>query len=353
VSASSATSWRGAGPLPLRAVLGGAACGLLVSLSPLTPSLFGEHFWTSLSVGVLAGVAAAWLLRARAPAPRLVGPALAAVMTPARWLTVAALALAFLPTAAWLWSHWTFSLWRDIHGLLVPIAMGMLARRTLVRALPLAPAGSALGYAALAPAVALLALGFARSEPLLGAVALVLALPALSLLVLGPALTKSLWPVWLLGAFMLPAPLESPLHQGLMRATAAAVEPLLGLAGIDAVRQEAVLHVGDQAFAISESCSGVSILYAMGFVGLTLSCVCRSPRRRAAVALLAIPLAFATNAVRVTALVVTSLAIGSDFLDTPIHKGTGGLAFMVGFALLAALAGRGPLRVIAGLPEDG
>ena len=336
----------------MRPIVAGAGIGALVSLSPLTPSPFGLHAWTSLGAGLVSGVAAGWLLRAYQPGPRVVAPLLARAMTPGRFVALAALAIAFAPTFSWLFRHWTFSLWRDIHGLFVPIAMVLLARRTLARAAPFEAAGSAWGWVALAPSAALLALARAHDDPMLGAVALVLALPALAWAILGAPLARSLWPIFLLGVFMLPAPLESPLHGLLMQWTAAAVEPLLVLTGHPLVRTGTLLEMGSHAFSIAESCSGVSTLYAMGFVGMALASCCRSTRRAAAVAALALPIAFAANAIRVAALILASLSIGTDFLETPVHKGTGAVTFLVAFAMLGVVAGRGPLRAIAGLPEE-
>lgn len=329
----------------------GAVVGILVSLSPLTPSPFGEHGLASLAIGALCAVAAALWSLARTPAPRVVWRMIEPRLSALHGVVLAALAVLFAPTGLWLLDHWTFSVWRDVHGLLVPVAMAMLARRTLAEAAPFEPTGTPLGLAALLPALAFLGAGVRAEQPMLGAVGLVLAAPAVTFWLLGSKLTRSLWPVFLLGVFMLPAPLESPVHRLLMDATAAAVHPILDAVGYGVVRGGTTLEIGGYAFEIAASCSGVSTLYATAFMALTLATLSRSGPRRAALVALALPLAFATNAVRVAALIAASLAVGTDFLDTPIHKGTGAVAFLVAFAGLAWIAGSGPLRVIAGLPE--
>jgi exosortase/archaeosortase family protein len=58
----------------------------------------------------------------------------------------------------------------------------------------------------------------------------------------------------------------------------------------------------------------------------------------------AIPLALLCNMVRVTLLVLLCRVFGNDLLDTPIHEGSGAIAFVVVFLILERMSDQKEVR---------
>ena len=263
-----------------------------------------------------------------------------------RWLWVAPFALAFAPTAVWLYGHWTSSVYRNGHGIFVPFVMAYLAYEHLKNDPDPEPRSSAWGFAFLVPALALLALDAPIKTELLSAFALVLALPGLSLLLLGAERTRALALPLALGLFMLPIPagVLAPIHPVLQKITAIGTDWTLPLFGVPVSRDDLVLHVPKVTVMVAENCSGFASLYASILTAIVLIYLIRSPRRRLAVALAVVPIAVFVNILRVTALVMLSMRYGIEILDTWVHSGTGVAVFAVVIPILFWIAGPEAMR---------
>ncbi len=314
--------------------------GVLVTFSPLTPSPFGAWAWTSFVTGGMAAAAAfaarrtGWWRRAE---PR---PLRRAGVRPAPWALAAAalVALAFLPSLMWLVTRWTQSVWQNAHGLFVPIAMFWLGRGSL-RERPVERfEASAWCAPVLGGALALLALGTLRASPTLAACGLVVALPGLVLLLLGREGLRRLWLPLSLAPFGLPVDYDSAAHELLRSLSAAATEAVLVGLRIHVARVDSMLQLSHGGFEITEACSGFSTLYGSLAFALVIAQLVTSPARRALVLVAAAPVAFAANLARILALIAIA-AVWPGFLETPLHKGTGVVTFLLAFLALAALSG--------------
>jgi exosortase len=152
----------------------------------------------------------------------------------ALWLAGIELLVLFGPTLVWLWGRWTLSVWHHAHGLLIPPVVAYFIREELQTVKHLPASSSAWGFAILVPALALHALDAGMHTELLSAVALVMAMPGLSLLLLGVARTRAiLFPLFFL-AFALPIPLAltEAVHlqlRYLATAGTSAIVPLFGI----------------------------------------------------------------------------------------------------------------------------
>ena len=263
-----------------------------------------------------------------------------------RWLWLAPFLLAFGPTFAWLYTHWTTSVYHNGHGIFVPFVMAYLAWEHLKLDPDPEPKSSAWGFAFLAPALALLAFDAPIKSDLLSAVALVLALPGVALLLLGARRTRAIAMPLALGVFMLPIPagVLGPIHIVLQKITAWGTAWVLTLLGVSFAREGLVIHVSNASVRIAENCSGFASLYASLLTAFVLIYLIRSPRRRLVLALAAAPLAAVVNAIRIAALVLLAKHFGAEILDTWVHSGTGIAVFVIVIPILFWIAGPEALR---------
>jgi exosortase len=267
-----------------------------------------------------------------------------------RWLWLAPFTLAFAPTLAWLVERWTDSIFRNGHGIFVPFLMAYLAHDHLKQDTDPSPHASALGFAFLGTALALLVLDSAIKTELLSAFALVLALPGLSLLLLGGARTRAIVLPLAIALFMLPIPAGaiSQLYLVLRKLTAISSAALVPLFGVSIAREGTRLVIPGQVVEVADNCSGFATLYAAVLTAIILAHLSRSPARRAAVLVAAVPLALICNFFRVTALVLLVNAFGSGVLDTEIHPASGLVLFVLVIGVLVWIAGRDALRAQPG-----
>jgi exosortase len=267
-----------------------------------------------------------------------------------RWLWLALFALLFAPTAGWLWERWTDSVFRNGHGIFMPFVLAYLVREHLKQDTDSEARSSAWGFAFLVPAFALLALGAGIKTEILGAFALVLALPGLSLLLLGARRTWGLAFPLAIAVFMIPIPAGAiDRVVGLLRTiTAIGTAWLVPLVGVPIARMGTTLTVPDLTVEVADNCSGFATLYAAVLTSLILAQLTRSRGRRVALLASAIPLALVCNILRVTALVLIAKFWGADLLETTLHPASGVVLFGVVIAALFAIAGPEALRAAPG-----
>lgn len=248
-----------------------------------------------------------------------------------RW-TLALLALfvaVYAPTISWLWDRWTISVWQHAHGLLIPPVVAYFCWLELrdLRDRPFDP--SPWGFAFLVPALLLHVLDTSLGTQLLSAVSIVLAMPGLSLLLLGVERTKAIaFPLAFL-AFMLPIPLvvTARLHLALRHVAADATARLLPWVGVPVFQEETYLHLANGSLQVADACSGFSTLYASVAVAFLTAYACKSWTRRVLVLAAAAPIAIAANIVRMVLLGALCYYRGFYVLDTWVHPGTGMLTF--------------------------
>jgi len=268
-----------------------------------------------------------------------------------RWFWLAPFALAFAPTAAWLWERWTDSVFTNGHGVFMPFVLAYLVREYLKRDTDPEPRSSAWGFAFLAPAFALLVLDAGINTELLSAIALVLALPGISLLLLGARRTVGIAFPLAIALFMVPIPAGAiDRVVGVLRTISAiGTTWVVPLVGMPIGRLGTTLSVPGLTVEVADNCSGYSTLYAAVLTSLILAQLTSSRARRVALLLGAVPLALACNILRVSALVLLSKQYGVEILDTSLHPGSGIVLFGVVILALFAIAGPEALRASASL----
>jgi exosortase len=256
-------------------------------------------------------------------------------------ILAAELVVLFAPTVLWLFDRWTMSVWHHAHGLLIPPLVGYFAYSELQPLRHLPRSSSGWGFALLIPALALHAIDAGMHTQLLSAVALMLTLPALSLLTLGWPRTKAiLFPLAFL-AFALPIPLglTEQIHWQLRLVATAGTSTVVPWLGIPVFVEGTTLHLANGAVQVADACSGFSTVYAAVAVACLTAYSSASRARQALVLLCAVPLAVAANLVRVVLLVALVAWQGSDILDTAIHPLSGVMTFALALPVIFWLGG--------------
>ena len=247
----------------------------------------------------------------------------------------------FIPTVRFLIGRWTVSVWHNAHGMFVPPLVAWLAWQELKTRTALPVQGSAWGFLLLIPALILHALDAGIHTELLSAVALLIALPGLSLLFLGVERTKAIaFPLGFM-VFALPIPLgiTETLHLALRHLAVAVASTLLPYLGISVFAEGTTLHLTNGALQVADACSGFSTLDAAFAVATLAAYTAGSGARRVLVLLAAAPIAIASNVLRVILLVVMVHGWGPDSLHTILHPLSGMLTFALALPLIFWLGG--------------
>lgn len=260
----------------------------------------------------------------------------------ALWLLALLFAALYAPTAVWLWGRWTLSVWHNAHGLLIPPVVAYFAYQELRERPHLPTTASAWGFVFLVPAMALQALDAGMHTELLSAVSLVLALPGLSLLLLGAERTRAIaFPLAFL-AFALPIPLglTENIHLVLRHLATAATAAVVPYVGIPVFVEGTTLHMARGALQVADACSGFSTLYAAMAVAFLTAYSSPSAARRAMVLIGAAPIAILSNMLRVILLVVLVVWQGPEILDTWVHPASGMMTFALSLPIIFWLGGQ-------------
>lgn len=327
----------------LRDVTLGLGLGGLLAISPFTPN----EWKPSLAIGAAAAAAfVLWRMTVRPDArPQEAERERAFAPVPARvWLALGAVALVFVPTALMLYESWTATVWNNAHGILLPPLMGYLTWSTLRHDPHPEPESSPWGLVLFVGGLLLVAIDGMLLTRYLAVLGLVIVLPGLSLLFLGPRRTRRLKVPLVLGLFMMPVPYATGVHLFLKQTTAAIVAPAIAALGVPVLREDTLLHLPRASFLVADACSGFSALYAAVGLSIVLAASARSWWRRLLLLVAAWPLAIACNVVRVFLLVVVANEFGLGILDTPFHEGSGVATFWGVVLLLFLMADHGSLR---------
>ena len=248
--------------------------------------------------------------------------------------------LVFSPTLLFLWEKWTKNVWLNGHGVFVPILVAFLAHFALTHRSFEDEEPSPWGFAFLGAGLFLVAYDSAIKTEILSAVALIVCLPGLSLLLLGPQRTRALLFPWLLSFFMLPLPAFAldRIHMALRLITVYGTAPVLDLFGIPHVVSGTTIEIPRGPVQVVDLCSGFSALYAATTIALVLIYMADTNRRRVILALLPFPLAMLFNIVRVTGMVLLCHYQGFQILDTWIHTFLGWVCFLGTLVVLFTFA---------------
>lgn len=197
--------------------------------------------------------------------------------------------------------------------------------------------------------LALYVVGRSQGFPVLEVASLLPLLLGVSLLSLGAAPTRRLWFAFLFLCFLVPMPgsMVDAITQPLKLAVAYVVEHLLHALGYPIARAGVVLTAGQYKLQVADACSGLNSLFMLEAFGLLYLNVVRhaSVLRNVALALLIVPISFASNVLRVIVLVLVTYHYGDAAGQGFVHGFSGLVLFAAALAL--TLAADGLLRGLA------
>jgi exosortase len=235
----------------------------------------------------------------------------------------------YVPTIAWLWDRWTLSVWHHAHGLLIVPVVGYLVWTELRRVSHLPRSSCGWGFIILVPALILHMLDAGMHTQLLSAAALVMALPGLSLLLIGMQRTRVIAFPLLFLTFTLPIPLvfTEQLHLTLRIIATVSVSFIIPLLSLPLVTEGTTLYISNGTLQVADACSGFSTLYATVAIACLTAYMTPYRNRRIIVLLAAAPIAISANIAKVILLVLLFHFTGMEILGTSLHTISGLFTF--------------------------
>ena len=264
-----------------------------------------------------------------------------------------AFALLYVPT----WWDLAHTLWRNDDQsqgpfILIASAAMLVHRRAALAALPGRPV-PAVAWPLLGLGLALYAVGRSQSIWLFEVGSQIVVLAAALLLFKGFAALRLVWFAVFFLLFMvpLPGPLVSALTGPLKSAASAVAAELLYWLGYPISRTGVMLNVGPYLILVADACAGLTSMFSLEalsllylhFVGHTAAW------RNTAIAVLAVPISFCANVVRVVVLVLVTYHLGDAAGRGFLHGFAGLLLFVI--ALLLILAADALLGMLARLAK--
>lgn len=197
------------------------------------------------------------------------------------------------------------------------------------------------GWALLILGLLVYVVGRSQSFPVLEVASLLPVLLGGSLLLLGAAATRRMWFAFFFLCFLIPLPgsVVDAITQPLKIAVSYVVEHLLHAAGYPIARAGVVLTVGQYKLQVADACSGLNSLFMLEAFGLLYLNVVRhaSALRNALLAVLIVPISFASNVLRVVVLVLITYHFGDAAGQGFIH-GFSGLVLFAAALCMTVLA---------------
>jgi len=223
------------------------------------------------------------------------------------------------------------------HGYLIPPLAGYLIweRRQQLRAVP--PNGTWFGLVVVLGSLLLLLAGRLGAELFLTRMALLGTLVGGVLFVLGWGHLRML--VFPLGVLLLMIPIPAILFNQvvfpLQLVASRAGEAALSGAGIPVLREGNIIILANTTLEVAEACSGIRSLVSLLTLAIVFGYFTDSrPGVRLAIALSAIPVAIAANALRVAGTGIAAHYYGSAAAEGFFHSFSGWIVFIAAFAML-------------------
>jgi exosortase len=263
-----------------------------------------------------------------APASRLLWPL----------ATAALVVLLYAPTWSWLGVRWWYDPNFGYAFLVLPVALVLvwLRRDRLARVTrqPGAPGLLLLGLAVAAHVFAL-----SRGSYLASALTIPLAAAGLIWFLAGLPTLRQLWFPVLFLLFMVPFSWGETVDARLQAVTARLATGVLGQLGVKADLWGARISLPGSTFEVGAACSGLRSTMALLTVGTVLAFVLDGSRWGKALLVLAIvPIALASNLVRIVSLLLVALWFGVGVAMDYYHLAAGIILFLCALSLFLMLA---------------
>ena len=228
---------------------------------------------------------------------------------------------------------------------MIPLISGYLLwkdRRELAETIALRRGAGARALIALTAAMGLYILGNGAAEYFTVRLSFVLALTSLAWYFFGAPFLKRAWFSLLFLFFMIPWPYviyyaaTFPLQLLATKISMVA----LNIVGVPAVRDGNIIHLPGISLEVAEACSGVRSMISLLALGALYSYLTQKRLwARGALFLSTLPIALATNAIRVFLTALLAYAAEAPVTEEPWHSALGMSVFVIAFLLLFLFSG--------------
>lgn len=274
--------------------------------------------------------------------------------TPRPWLLLIVCSLAmYVPTSV----DFANGPWRGDRNSHGPIVLAISAwyfyfqsKRLLAQggSIPMLPA-PLLGWATFVTGLSLYVLGRSQSIALLELGSLIPVLLGLMLITFGVAVAKRFWFAFFLLCFAVPLPASvvDLLTQPMKIGASYASEHMLYWLGYPVARSGVILTIGSYKLLVSDACAGLNSLFTLEALGLLYMNVVRheSVFRNFTLAMLIVPISFASNAIRILILALLTYYFGDEVGQGFMHELSGMALFLT--ALMLIVLTDSTLRLLA------
>ncbi|MEZ4331295.1 MAG: exosortase/archaeosortase family protein [Myxococcota bacterium] len=254
------------------------------------------------------------------------------------WLSLALALLVTLPTWTALLPWYLESVWRNGHGLFLPLMIGAVCLSIRARTGPLADRPAWLGLPVLGAGLSLVLLDVGVRTLHLAIFGWLAVAIGSVLALFGPRTLRAYAPAIALGVFFLPLPSGVGSSLALANASAMTTTGLLAAIGHPVYREGALLYLPDENYGISVRCSGFAALYAGAALAFALGAASGRWWRTLWMLVALWPLTVLANGLRLAVLIAFCQWRGVLASTTPLHGLSGIAAFLmvVGLVFLAA-----------------
>lgn len=248
---------------------------------------------------------------------------------------IALLLIAYVPTILWMADRWFAKESYYGHGFLIPIVSLVIAwqRRDILR--KIRPSGAAAGVWVVSACLLIHIICASLKVYFISGFSLVFAVYGLVLFFFGKEITRKLiFPIFFLLA-MIPLPLVvmGNLTVKLKLFAARISAFLLNRIGFPCVLKGSVIVMPNSYIAIEAPCSGLRSLISLLTLGLLFSYVVKvSPVRKGIILASAVPIALASNVIRIILLAAVNDLYGEKVAMGFFHDFTGFLVFAIAFS---------------------
>jgi exosortase B len=240
--------------------------------------------------------------------------------------------------------HGVWSTDRNAHGPIV-LAVGLWflyfkGRSAVEEQIPVEPA-PLLGWSVLLFGVAMFVLGRSQSFYLFEVGSFIPVVLGALLLLCGRKVARHLWFGFVFLVFMVPLPttVVDTLTQPLKIAVSYSAENLLYYFNYPVARAGVIITIGQYQLLVADACSGLNSLFTLEALGLLYLNVMRheSAVRNFLLALLIVPISFASNVTRVLVLSLITYHLGDAAGQGFLHGFSGMVLFLTALMLIIGL----------------
>lgn len=245
--------------------------------------------------------------------------------------------LTYIPTSLWMWDRWFARDSYYSHGILIPFVSGFLIWQMRKELAAIHPKRSPWGIPLIIAGL-IIHLGSSLFRIYFtSGFSMLIVLTGLILFVYGSKILKKIsFPVCFL-IFMIPVPLVVITNISFkMKIFAAQIATgLLNNMGLEAVRSGSVLKMRHTYVVVDDICSGLRSLISLTALGSIFAYWMKGPMyKRIILFCSTIPIAIATNVLRITFLAFVSEVWGAEYAVGFIHDLSGFMVFALAFILL-------------------